>query len=88
MDQCLTQDYNIGKNLKRLRREVKLTQQEVATRLQVMGLPVSREIYAQMEAGTHHIKIRVAIGLTLIYNVNLEELLNAEIIKQELLNGF
>ena len=75
MDQRLDQDYNIGKNLKRLRNMRNLTQGEVAARLQVMGLPVSREIYAQMEGGKHHIKIRVFKGLKEIYNTSYEELL-------------
>ncbi|MCQ4638520.1 helix-turn-helix domain-containing protein [Anaerovorax odorimutans] len=75
MDQCLTQDYNIGKNLRRLRKRANLTQMEVATQLQIMGLPVSREIYAQIETGRHHIKLRVLIGLKEIYNASYEELL-------------
>ncbi|MDY3010723.1 MAG: helix-turn-helix transcriptional regulator [Clostridiales Family XIII bacterium] len=76
MDQCLEQDYNIGKNLKRLRIKSKLTQAQVAAQLQVMGFPVSREIYAQIESGRHHIKIRVLIALKQIYNATYEELLD------------
>lgn len=75
MDQRLVQDYNIGKNLKRLRERAGLTQLEVAAKLQVMGLPVSREIYAQIELGRHHIRIRVLLGLKEIYKASYEELL-------------
>lgn len=74
MDQCLLQDYNIGKNLKRLRQKSNLTQLEVATQLQVMGLPITREIYAQIETGKHHIRIRVLMGLKIIYDATYEEL--------------
>ncbi len=78
MDQCLTQDYNIGKNLKKLRKRANLTQAEVAARLQVMGFSVSREIYAQMEMGRHHIRIRILIGLKEIYKATYEELLEID----------
>ena len=64
MDQCLLQDgYNIGNNLRELRIQANLTQQEVATKLEIMELPMSREIYAQIESGRHHIRYRVFVGL-------------------------
>ena len=78
MDQCLEQDYNIGKNLKKLRNNVGLTQATVAAKLQVKGLPISREIYAQIEGGRHHIKIRVLNKLKEIYQNNYEEMLEIE----------
>ena len=76
MDQCLEQEqnFNIGNNLKQLRSRAGLTQAEVAARLQVMGLPVSREIYAQIESGKHHIKIRILMALREIYKASYEEL--------------
>ncbi|NLD19877.1 MAG: helix-turn-helix transcriptional regulator [Clostridiales bacterium] len=78
MDQRLIQDCNIGENLKRLRKKAGFTQLEVSAKLQVMGLPVSREIYAQIESGKHHIKIRVLLGLKRIYKATYEELLEDE----------
>lgn len=76
MDQCLLQDeYNIGNNLRKLRIKANLTQQEVATKLEIMGIPMSREIYAQIESGRHHIRYRVFIGLKEILNVTYDEMI-------------
>lgn len=75
MDQCLLQDYNIGANLRRLRKQANMTQKDVVTQLQIMGLPISREIYAQIETGKHHIKIRVFIALKYIFHTTYEEML-------------
>lgn len=76
MDQCLLQDYNIGNNLRRLRKQANMTQQEVVTQLQILGLPISREIYAQIETGRHHVKILVLVGLKLIFKTTFDELLD------------
>ena len=76
MDQCLLQDeYNIGNNLKRLRLKTGMTQQEIATKLEIMGIPMSREIYAQIESGKHHIRYRVFIGLKEIFNATYDEMI-------------
>ena len=78
MEQRIVQDINIGDNLRSLRRRAGLTQDEVAARLQVMGLPVSREIYAQIEIGRHHIPITWLLGLKKIYRARWEEMLEIE----------
>ena len=46
MEQRIVQDVNIGANLKKLRRRASMTQAEVAAKLELRGLYVSREIYA------------------------------------------
>lgn len=76
MEARIRQDTNvIADNLRRLREAQGLKQHEVAARLQVMGLPVTREIYAQIETGRHGIPISVLQGLRKIYRVDWEELL-------------
>ena len=50
------------------------TQAEVAARLELRGLSVSREIYAQMETGKHHIKVSVLLALKEIFRADFEEL--------------
>lgn len=76
MDQCLLQDeYSIGNNLKRLRARSGMTQQEVAAKLEIKGIPMSREIYAQIESGRHHIKYRVLIGMKEIFNATYDEII-------------
>ena len=53
MSHKLKQDVSIGGNLKRLRLKAGYTQEEVAAKLQTMGLAVSREMLSQMEQGKY-----------------------------------
>lgn len=69
MHQKFKQDLPIGQNLKTLRKKVGLTQAQVAAKLQVAGLDVSRGMYAQMEQGTYNIRISVLAALKVIYKV-------------------
>ena len=69
MDQKLKQDFTIGPNLKALRKKSGLTQAQVAAKLQVAGLDVSRGMYAQMEQGTYSIRISVLAALKAIFKL-------------------
>ena len=62
MSEKIKQDISIGKNLHRLRKQAGLSQEQVAVKLQVMGLPVSREIISQMELGRYSIRVSVLIA--------------------------
>ena len=44
-------------------------------KLQLMGLPMSREIYAQIEMGRHHIPITVLQGLKIVLKAEWDEML-------------
>ena len=63
MSHKLKQDVSIGGNLKRLRLKAGYTQEEVAAKLQTMGLAVSREMLSQMEQGKYSIRISVLAAL-------------------------
>ena len=67
MPQSLRQDYRIGPALQRLRYRSKLTQEQVAEQLQLLGHSVTRDIYAKMETGDHGIKISVLVALKEIF---------------------
>jgi transcriptional regulator with XRE-family HTH domain len=70
----LKQDISIGHNLRMLRQKAGLSQEEAAAKLQVMELPVSREIISQMELGKYSIRISVLLGMKEIYKVpSMEE---------------
>ena len=69
MHQKFKQDLPLGQNLKTLRKKVGLTQAQVAAKLQVAGLDVSRGMYAQMEQGTYNIRISVLVALKDIYQL-------------------
>lgn len=53
----LKQDDSLSPNLQKLRKAAGLTQTQVAVQLQVRGRDVSREMYAQMEAGTYNLSL-------------------------------
>lgn len=70
MSAKLKQDVSIGDNLRALRKNAKLSQESVAAKLQLMGIPASREIISQMERGEYSIRISVLKALKEIYNVS------------------
>ncbi len=68
MSDVLNQDISIGANLKALRLRNKLSQEDVAVKLQIMGFTMSREIISQMELGHHNIRVSVLLALKEIYH--------------------
>jgi transcriptional regulator with XRE-family HTH domain len=69
MSNKIKQDISIGKNLKLLRKNVNLSQEDVAAKLELMGIPMSREIISQMELGHYSIRVSVLLALKQLYNV-------------------
>lgn len=66
----LKQDISIGNNLRQLRKNSKLSQEDVAAKLQLMGFNISREIISQMELGRYNIRISILLALKQIYHVD------------------
>ena len=73
MEEKLKQDISIGANLRRLRMEAGFSQENLAARLQVLGLPISREIISQMELGRYSIRVSVLLALKELYDVSFDE---------------
>ena len=73
MNQKIKQDVSIGDNLRYLRKKAGYSQDEVAAKLQIMGLPISREIISQMELGKYNIRISVLKELTTLYHASYED---------------
>ena len=69
MSDKLKQDISIGSNLKKMRKKAGYSQEEVAAKLELMGLSISREIVSQMELGRYSIRVSVLLALKQIYNV-------------------
>ncbi len=69
MAERVKQDISIGDNLKRLRKNAGLSQEQLAVKLQVMGLSVSREMISQMELGRYNIRVSILVALAKIYRV-------------------
>lgn len=69
MDQKLKQDISIGTRIRELRIERHMTQEQVATKLQLLNLDITRSVYSQIENGTYNIRISILAGLAQIETV-------------------
>ena len=68
MNQYLISDLNISQNIVRLRKELKMTQNYVAIRLQTMGMNISRSRFSMIELGRLNVPISVLVGLKIIFH--------------------
>lgn len=66
--QKLRQDINMGENLRVLRKQCGLTQEQVAAQLQVLGCGITRTIYSRYETGELNIRISDLIALRKVFN--------------------
>ena len=73
MSNKIKQDISIGANLQLCRKRAGLSQEQAAAQLQLMGLPVSREIISQMELGRYNIRVSVLLAMKQIYNAAIED---------------
>ena len=73
MAKKLKQDISIGANLKKYRQASGLTQDEVASRLQVQGLDIVQKIISEMELGTYSIRVSVLLALADLYKVTVQD---------------
>ena len=64
----------MGNNLRRLRQRKKLTQEQVAAKLQVRGCDVTRSALAKIEVGQRHVYVDELKALREIFDVSYEEL--------------
>ncbi|MBR3307931.1 MAG: helix-turn-helix transcriptional regulator [Lachnospiraceae bacterium] len=67
MPQKIRQDIRLGKNIRSLRKKAGLTQDQVASKLQLAGCDISRSIYSQIECGTYNIKVSELLELAKIF---------------------
>jgi len=73
MAKKLKQDVSIGANLKKYRQQSKMTQDEVASRLQVQGLDIHQKIISEMELGTYSIRVSVLLALSDLYDTPIQD---------------
>ncbi len=73
MSKKLKQDISIGRNLKRYRLKMQLSQETVAAKLQAQGLDISREIISQMELGKYSIRVSVLLALADLYCTPIQD---------------
>lgn len=66
----------IGKNIRALRKNSKLTQDEVSTKLQLRGCDITRSALAKIEAGQRHLYPDEIALLKEILNTTYDEIFN------------
>ena len=72
--QYILQDINIGKNLLKLRKQNKMTQEQVVAKIQLLGSGMSRATYSKIETGTRNIKASDIVALAQVFDVSIDEL--------------
>ncbi|BDF33149.1 hypothetical protein CE91St62_12140 [Lachnospiraceae bacterium] len=70
------QDISIGDNLRKLRNNADLTQEQVVAQLQLRNFSISRSIYSQIESGTYNIRISELIALAEIFHTDYNTMFN------------
>ena len=64
----------VGQNIRALRESVKLTQEQLAAKLQLEGCDITRSAIAKIEVGQRHIYPDEIILIKRILNVKFEEI--------------
>lgn len=72
--QYVLQDINIGENLLKLRKQNKMTQEQVVAKIQLLGSGMSRATYSKIETGTRNIKASDIVALPQVFDVSIDEL--------------
>ena len=65
----------IGKNIKLIREQKGITQELLATRLQLEGIDMTRSAVAKIEVGQRHVYVDELVAIQKIFNVPFEEIL-------------
>lgn len=64
----------IGDNVRRLRKEQKITQEELTAKLQVVGLDINRPMLTRIELKQREVYDYEALGIANVLNIPIEEL--------------
>jgi len=63
----------LGENIKRIRLQAGLTQEQTVAKLQVLGSPLSRSTYSLIEMGRGNLYVNDLVGLQAVFGVAYEE---------------
>ena len=66
----------IGKNIRFLRERIKMTQEELAAKLQLHGCDIARSAVAKIEVGQRHLYPDEIILIKEILSVSYDDILN------------
>lgn len=77
MEQKIKQDkIQIGKNIRRIRKQNKLKQTDMVVRLQLMGMDMTREALVKIERGIQHIYASQLKAIKEVLGTTYDELLS------------
>lgn len=65
--------YNIGINIRRFRKENRLTQEQTIAKMQLLGIEISRGTYSQIECGISNVKVQELLALAEIFHVGIAD---------------
>lgn len=71
--QSIRNNRAFGARIREMRKVAHLTQEQVAAKLQLRGLDISRSIYSQIECGIHNIRVDELIALKQIFGVSYND---------------
>lgn len=66
----------IGDNVRRLRKEQKLTQEELTAKLQTLGLDIDRPMLTRIELKQREVYDYEALSISKALNVSIQEIFN------------
>lgn len=66
----------IGKNIREARQKEQLGQTELVSRLQLIGIKMTRETLVKIERGVQHIQLEQLKGIKQVLGVSYEDLLD------------
>lgn len=69
--QKIRPDMDIGKNIQTIRRQRKMTQDQVIAKLNLMGLSISKSTYAKLETNRMNIKVSELVALSKILETDI-----------------
>jgi len=79
-----TRKFGIGQNLRKLRKQSGLTQVQVAAKLGIYGIDISRETYNKMENNNYSIRIKELIALKKIFQCEYQDFFEGLSIEEDL----
>ena len=71
-------DKDIGKNIRALRKKKNMKQDEIAAKLQLEGVDISRSTYAKNESRNRNVDAHELIALKRILNCTYEQILEGK----------
>lgn len=65
--------YNIGTNIRKIRKDNHLTQEQTIAKMKLLGIEISRSSFSQLECGLYNIKVSELLALCEIFNVEISD---------------